>query len=67
MLGIGVPVMHTVVGRPPKRTSLSRSTCDEGTQELDSPASFKGAVREIAVVKSSDRKHPCCIGKKENG
>ena len=34
---------------------------------MNQPASFKGAVGKIAVVKSSDRKHPCCVGNEQNG
>jgi len=67
VLGVRMSMMHTVVCCPPKGASLAGCTGDKSTKKLNHSAGFEGTVGKIAVVKSSDREHPCCVRDKQYG
>src|SRR6266498_5426685 len=50
--------MGSMVGRPPKRTSLSRRRAQEDQDELRRSGGFECPVRKITVIGSGDGKHP---------
>ena len=56
-LFVGMLVMVAVGGGPPERATLHGAVSKDCEKELAKAGCLEGAMREIAVVKSSDREH----------
>jgi hypothetical protein len=57
-VAIRVPVMVTVVRRPPEHALLTRTLCKTGEHELPKAVQHERAMTEIPVVSGRNSKHP---------
>jgi hypothetical protein len=56
-VGIGMPMMLTVMPHPPEGSLLHGATAQASEDELEGSAGLKGVVGEVTVVARRDAEH----------
>src|SRR5579859_5761003 len=67
LVRIGVLVVVTMMGGPPKRPLLSAGGAPEAHDELEEPAGLVGAMGEVTVVDTRDGEHAEVVHENAHG